>query len=124
MHWEAELSNGDVFDEGNFYGEKSQWQMLMDFCWAEGTHIKKLSLVDGGDEWEAKPDADGYWYARSALLHMSIPARDQEGHGIGWVSEGVLFIMWVVKMNGSWVVRTEKRLPEGQKQIIWSNVSE
>lgn len=122
MIWEAELSNwGRVTERDGWVGDGSPWMCLKDFIEYEGGYMKNLALVHGNDRYEAKPDADGYWYARGSWVNMN--TREQtDRYGIGWVDKGVLFIMWVMKTGASWEVKTEARDPSTQQQIIWSKL--
>lgn len=132
MIWEAELADETLCEHDFRIGSRgslyldlggSPWTQLQDFCERHDEPIKGLALVHGNDRYEAKPDADGYWYARGSWVNMNTNEQ-VDRYGIGWVSEGVLFIMWVVKTGASWKTTTERRDPSTQKQIIWSRLPE
>ena len=129
MRWFAYLSNGEVVGEQDEPDDVSTWRKLMARCERDGLCLVNLCLVVNGIPSWCRPNAPGYWQAKSAFVVTGaamhdpgtgglLPPGTYRRTGVGWVEGGLLHTIWG-HMDGQ-ITRDAPRPIIGERQIIWA----
>lgn len=123
--WVANVSDGSCHVEKWIPGELSPWRRLIAYCAANNAYITNLRMTVGTQTVSCPSNAIGYWQSNAMPAVQGIECDEElhKWHGIGWVDEDGVKIIWgaLDPRTHDVVFWNDMRSPENQQQIIWGD---